>query len=174
MPNDSFWIINELLFSRLIFFGSRESKYTAKVSSSFMIPLLFFSCLKFRETSAEGSFAYYACCSKQGTLRYFRKSELSLSEKDFFGDCVFCVGESCFEREIFPGFWYIRWLYSRCSPRRKPGGLGVGQLSQVSIDRPFPLPQWESWLPFIWLHSVFFNLLEPIYCLRTVGNISLW
>lgn len=34
-----------------------------------MIPLLFFSCLKFRETSAEGSFAYYACCSKQGTLR---------------------------------------------------------------------------------------------------------
>lgn len=88
-----------------------------------MIPLfLFFSCLKFTETSAEDSFAYYACCSKQGTLRYFRKSELSLSEKDFFGDCVFCVGESCFERELLPGFWYIQWLYSRCSPRRKPGG----------------------------------------------------
>lgn len=70
-----------------------------------MVPLLLFihAMLKGRENAAEGLLTCYACCSKQGTLRYFGKPEINLSEKDFFLDCVCCEGKSRFERAIHNG-----------------------------------------------------------------------
>lgn len=77
--------------------------------------LCFHTTHKFRETLVEGFFTYYACYAKQGRLiRYFKKSELNLSGKDFLVDCVFCEGKHKFERMIHIGFWYP--LHVSCSP----------------------------------------------------------
>lgn len=61
---------------------------TALQASCFLFCYLFMP-LSFGKTLAEDFFTYYACCSKQGTLRYFGKSELNMSGKDFLWDHVF-------------------------------------------------------------------------------------
>lgn len=137
MPNDTFWIINELCFASLILFGSRESEYTAKGSSSLTVPLLLFihAAFEFKETSAEGFFTYYACCSKQRILRYFVKSELNLSEKGFLWDCGICEGKSTFgwKRTLLfhigcsPGSQGELWVtVTLCCDRDSYGSLRIG------------------------------------------------